>query len=128
MSEQSEVRGYVSCSRCDEPWVLKLIASRTRGMCADCWLETRGTREVRSGPRVFTVSTAAKSKKKILTDRRRQMIKLRDKARLRALRRLADRHPVEFADLLAEERGHLGLEPWTIDAALQAQLQEAQAS
>lgn len=78
--------------------------------------------------RVFEPKSGRRNRKKRLTDRRREMIKLRDKARLRALRRLADEHPVEFAELLAEERGVLGLDPWTIDAALNAQLQEAQAS
>lgn len=88
-------------------------------------MRTRGKRQIESDGRTFEMSSSRPHKKKKLTDRRREMIKLRDKARRRALRRLADMHPVVFAELLAEERGHLGLDPWTIDAALQTQLQEA---
>jgi hypothetical protein len=88
-------------------------------------MATRAQRMVRSDGRTFELSTSRPHKPKKLTSARKEKIKLRDKARRRALRRLADQHPVEFAELLAEERGNLGLDPWTIDAALQAQLQEA---
>ena len=120
----TDVVGYTSCARCAEPWVLRVVAARTHGMCQKCWMATRGRREVRVGARTVEVSTGRRHRKKKLTDRRREMIRLRDKARLSALRRLAEQHPVEFAELLAEERGERGLDPWTIDAALKAQLQE----
>lgn len=120
--------GYVSCARCGDPWVLKVVAARTGGLCPDrCWLETRGTPNatVASGGTTFHVKRSGrKHPPKKLTPRRREMIRLRDRARLAALRRLASQHPGEFAELLAEERGRLGLDPWTIDAALHLQLEE----
>lgn len=124
-----EIVGYVSCTRCGDPWLLKVIAARTGGLCPEkCWLETRGNPflVVQSGGRKFEVKRTGHRKHppKALTPRRREMIKLRDKARLSALRRLATEHPVRFAEILAEERAALGLHPWTIDAALKAQLQE----
>lgn len=128
-----EITGYVTCHRCGDPWVLKVVASRTGGLCPDrCWLETRGKKKVtiNSGGHKIELNRSGvrKHPPKKLTPRRRERIRLRDKARLSALRRLAELHPVEFAELLAEERGALGLDPWTIDAALKLQLEEARAS
>lgn len=128
MSTAPNIKGYVSCARCPNPWVLRIIAARTGGLCQDCWRDTRGAKAlaVSSGGRTIEVKRTGNSKNppKKLTPRRRERIKLRDKARQSAFRRLANQHPVEFAELLAEERGALGLDPWTIDAALQLQLQE----
>jgi hypothetical protein len=134
MSAQTpKIVGYTSCTRCGDPWVLKIIAARTGGMCPDkCWLEMRGVTDLQVEVDGRTIEVARTQTRrhppKNLTPRRRERIKLRDKARLAAMRRLVDQFPVEFADLLAEERGRLGLDPWTIDAALQARLQEANRS
>jgi len=128
-SATPHIIGYVSCAQCGDPWVLRAIAARTGGLCPDkCWLASRGrtTITVRSGSVEFEAKRtgAGKNPPKKMTPRRRERIKTRDKARLAAMRRLAALHPIEFANLLAEERGARGLDPWTIDAALQAQLQE----
>ena len=129
MTAAPDVKGYVSCVRCGDPWVLKVVAARTGGLCPDkCWIETRGQAlKVRSAGKRFEVKRTGNRRHppKKMTERRRERIKKRDKARLAALRKLAELHPVEFAELLAVERADVGLDPWTIDAALQLRLQEA---
>lgn len=122
------VSGYVICSRCLSEPVVTPVAARTGGLCNACFVSTGGrtTLQVSHKGKSFEVkrSGAGKYKPRKLTPQRRERIKVRDRARLNAMRELAYRHPVEFSDILATERGKLGLDPWTIDAALAAQLAE----
>lgn len=124
VSKAPKIDGYTQCSNCGR-LELTVIAARTGGVCNGCVLAgVKPTLEIQDGGRVFQVKRSGlrKHPPKKLTPARRERIKTRDRARANALRELSKLYPVEFATILASERAKLGLTPWTIDAALKAQL------
>lgn len=123
-----EIRGYVVCARCGDPWVLREIASASGGVCSDCFVKLGAPRRMvevfERGIRVqASLARGSKHRSKKVTDRRRQRVQLKRRAQERAWRRLADRHRAEYEALYAEERAAVGLTAWTPDGALRAQVE-----
>lgn len=118
---QIDLAGYRSCRNewCSEI-VLKEIAERTGDLCTDCYRGHLGRSlaeiEVRArGQRVQARMTKNQRPK---NKGNRWTHKQTEKARLRALKRLRTVFPDLYDIFYAEERARVGLEPWSIDAAV----------
>lgn len=120
-----DIRGYVVCARCGDPWVLQEIAAASGGVCSTCFADLGAPRRAlevfERGIRIQArLARGSNHRAKKVTDRRRQRVQLKRKAQERAWRRLADRHRAEYETLYAEERAAVGLQAWTPSSALRA--------
>jgi hypothetical protein len=119
---QIDVEGYRACLNewCGQ-LMLKEVAERTRGYCAECWrtvfnenltsVEIRG-RGFKTEIQLRTKNSPKKNRGN--KDRAKQI----EKAKLRAMKRLRAIFPDLYDMILAEERARVGLEPWPVDMAV----------
>lgn len=103
-------------------WVLDAIAARTNGLCADDHIAAGSPRigplELVGRGGKIQIPRGGRKRRRVDSEERKRSRHLARTARDRARKRLAAIFPDAYDMLVAEERGRLGLEPWTIDAAV----------
>jgi hypothetical protein len=118
--DEHVAEGYVVCD-CGA-WVLKVVARRTGGKCADCHKPspTLKTLEIVGRGTTTKIRTGRHSKprKRAKTPESKARSKLSEQAASTARRRLAAIFPEMYEMLLAEERATRGLEPWPLEIAV----------
>lgn len=121
--------GYALCP-CGT-WVVDAVASRTGGLCADCFRPTLAARTSRlevvgAGFKVAVPRGQAKKKRRRReteqrTARRRLARESREAARLRVCAMFPDLYDA----VLADERMKRGIEPWPVEIAIRGGNPEA---
>lgn len=102
--------------------MLSVVAARTDGLCGRCHIAAGSPRIgplelVGRGVKV-SIPRGGRKRKRAESASRRESRRLARLAKDRARKRLAAIFPDAYDMLVAEERGNLGLEPWSIDAAV----------
>lgn len=119
-SDVHEVEGYVTCKNmgCGS-LVVKQVARRTFGFCEICARNLLGksvrvAEVVNAGRRSYVPLKNRKTEKSKYPDTEKRA----EKARNRAMKRLRALFPEIYDILLAEERSKEGLNPWSIERAV----------
>lgn len=123
---QIDLEGYRACRNqwCEEIVVIE-VAQRTTGLCGECFRSHLGeqmaaveavSRGERMRVNLGKQSRSARHRSKGDLDTKRKT----EHARLRALKRLRAVFPDMYDIFHAEERARVGLEPWTLEAALKS--------
>lgn len=121
---QIDLEGYRACRNqwCGELVIVE-VARRTTGLCGDCFRSHLGeqmaaveaiSRGERMRIKVGKRATANRAKGDLDTKRKTEH------AKKRALKRLRAVFPDMYDIFYAEERARVGLEPWTLEAALKS--------
>ncbi len=115
------IEGYVTCGGCGSPWLLKEIATRTGGVCSECFMAGTSIGRIQVIADGIAMTMAAKRFHRRRKNRGNTETKHKaEHARRRAKTRLAKLFPDLYDQILAEERGKLGLEPWPVELAVRA--------
>lgn len=117
--ELPPIEGYVICGGCGEAWVLREIASRTGGVCSNCF--RTGTTVGRIKVLADGIEMSMPTKKFHRRRKNRGNVTTKHKsehARRRAKTRLSNLYPAIYDQILAEERCKLGLDPWPVEIAV----------
>lgn len=138
LAEPSQI-GIVGYQACINDWcgllVMKAVAYKTEGFCEDCYrkefrdrvteLEIAGV-----GARVPIRGARPSKKKKNARTKpsKTTLLGLKKAAARRARSRLAQAFPEIYQAFLAEERAKVGLDPFTIDAAIHHDQDRARAT
>lgn len=115
-----EIEGYVTCRNpgCGTI-IVKQVAQRTFGFCDLCakgliGKPARVAEVINAGRRAYLPLKTHKAERCKYPDREKKA----EKARLRAMKRLKVMFPEIYDILLAEERSKEGLNPWTVERAI----------
>jgi hypothetical protein len=128
----SAVLGYRRCIQVGcENYLLEEVAYATAGLCSACWLslpsEDRKMVEIKLERQTARLSTHVKrtTHNRLREERRKRDPGYQHKkgqivqAKRAAARRLAVKYRAEYLELLAQERGRRGLDPWPAILALE---------